>query len=155
LSTTHTIGIAGLKVAAKPDKIKTTLGSCIGVALFDRVEKVGGMAHVILPDSNSGSGDRGKFADTAVEALIQDVVQAGANSKRLIAKIAGGASMFGADDGSGLGRRNAEAVKQRLQEFKIRIAAEDIGGTKGRRMTMDPSTGQVEVMMIGAEASII
>ena len=58
------IGIAAIKVVKAPERVRTVLGSCIGVALYDRISKVGGMAHVILPDSSEGSGDPGKFADT-------------------------------------------------------------------------------------------
>lgn len=91
----YSIGIAGIQVVKAPDTIRTVLGSCIGVAVYDRVAKVGGMAHVILPDSNEGSGDPGKFADTAVDLLVENLVAEGAEKKRVAAKMAGGATMFG------------------------------------------------------------
>ncbi len=152
---THNIGIAEIKVARTPDKLRTVLGSCVGVAIFDRVSKVGGLAHVMLPDSSIGKGDKGKFADTAVDALVEDVAGAGGLRNRFVAKISGGASMFGTKVDKGIGDRNIDAVKDRLKKHAIRLAAEDVGGTKGRRMILDPSNGEVTVQVIGAEPVVI
>lgn len=147
--TIHSIGIAGIKAVKAPDRIRTVLGSCIGIAVFDRAKKIGGMAHVILPDSSEGSGDPGKFADTAVDILIDQVLTEGAEHKHLVAKIAGGAAMFGDDHTLSLGLRNADAVKERLRAHGIRVAAEAVGGKKGRKMVLDPASGDVQVQIIG------
>lgn len=155
MSVIHSIGIADVKVVASPDKIRTVLGSCIGVALFDRVAKVGGMAHVILPSSAHGHGDKGKFADTAVDWLLEDVLKAGCVKGRLKAKITGGASMFGKKVDAGIGERNIQAVKERLSHHSIQLLAEAVGGLKGRKMLLDPATGQVEVSIIGAQPEVI
>ena len=155
MAVTHSIGIAEVRVVKSPEKVRTVLGSCVGVAIFDRVAKIGGLAHVILPSSKMGHGDRGKFADTAVDWLVDDAIQAGCDSKRLTAKITGGASMFGDNVDSGIGEKNVQAVKERLAHHSIRLAAADVGGTKGRKMCLDPSTGQVEVQNIGAEPQLI
>lgn len=152
---THNIGIAEIRIAKCPDKLRTVLGSCVGVAIFDRVSKVGGLAHVMLPDSSIGKGDKGKFADTAVDALVEDVASAGGQPKRLVAKISGGASMFGTNVDKGIGERNIQAVKERLKKHTIRLASEDVGGTKGRRMILDPASGEVTVQIIGAEPVVI
>ena len=80
---------------------------------------------------------------------------AGCDKKRLAAKLAGGASMFGPVTDSGLGERNVVAVKERLRHHAIRVVAEDVGGQKGRRMVLDPGTGEVEVRTIGAEPTVI
>ena len=151
----HSIGIAGLKVVKAPDKIRTVLGSCIGIALYDRVAKIGGMGHVILPDSTEGSGDPGKFADTAVDILIEQLVAAGAERTRITAKLAGGAAMFGSEHTANLGTRNAEAVRTRLLHHAIRIAATAVGGTKGRRILLNPANGVVMVEIIGQAAEEI
>lgn len=155
MATTHTIGIAGIKVVSAPEQVRTVLGSCVGVALFDRVAKIGGLCHVMLPSSSQGHGDRGKFADTAVDWLVDEVLKQGAQEKRLTAKISGGASMFGDQVDNGIGERNVEAVKARLSHHAVRLAAADVGGTKGRRMLLDPATGNVEVQIIGAAPRII
>ena len=145
----HSIGIAAIKVVQQPDRIRTVLGSCVGVALFDSVAGIGGLAHVILPDSQEGSGDPGKFADTAVDLLLEGVLAAGAKKARLVAKIAGGAAMFGGETAASLGRRNAIAVEQRLRERGIQLTGSAVGGTKGRRMMLDPASGDVLVEIIG------
>lgn len=148
--TIHSIGIAGLKVVHAPERIRTVLGSCIGIALYERAAKVGGMAHVILPDSKHGAGESGKFADAAVDQLIDMMIEQGAKKTGIVAKIVGGAAMFGATHGSDLGERNAVAVKERLRRHGVRLAAEAVGGVKGRKMQLDASTGQVQVEIIGA-----
>jgi chemotaxis protein CheD len=155
VTTIHTIGIAGIRVAAAPDRVRTVLGSCIGIALYDRAAKVGGMAHVILPCSQEGSGERGKFADTAVDDLLTQLLAAGGIRGRVQAKIAGGASMFGKPVENGLGDRNAKAVRDRLEHHAIPLVAEDCGGQKGRKITLDPTGGEVEVQIIGQPARVI
>lgn len=145
----HTIGIAGIRVVQAPDSVRTVLGSCVGVAIYDRVAKIGGLSHVILPSSKEGSGDPGKFADTAVEILVEQLVHTGAERKRMAAKLTGGAAMFGPNSNSDLGSRNAGAVQAKLAELSIRIVATDLGGTKGRKMQLDPATGDVKVEIIG------
>ena len=154
-SVRHSVGIAEVKVVAQPDTIQTVLGSCIGIAIYDRVAKIGGLAHVVLPDSKAGKGDRGKFADTAVDWLVDELMGAGCIKARLAAKITGGASMFGPVSNTGIGVRNAEAVKERLGHHSIRLVAEHTGGDKGRKMILNPESGEVQVRFIGAEPIVI
>ena len=151
----HTIGIAGVRIAHAPERIRTVLGSCIGIAIYDRKSGVGGMAHVILPSSAEGAGDRGKFADTATDDLLQMLLSAGADRARLCAKIAGGARMFGKESQSDLGQRNVQAVQERLRHQRIPIVAEDTAGNKGRKITLDPATGNLEVQIIGEQVRVI
>ena len=151
----HTIGIAGLKVVHAPDTVRTVLGSCVGVAIYDRRRGVGAMGHVILPDSAQGTGNPGKFADTAIEMLIEQIVAVGAIRRSLEAKIAGGAAMFGAPSGGHLGKRNIEAVRKKLAECGIPLKGEAVGGGKGRKMFLVPATGEVHVEIIGQAAETI
>ncbi|MFO0839661.1 MAG: chemotaxis protein CheD [Phycisphaerae bacterium] len=155
MSVSHSIGIAGLRVVTQPDTVRTVLGSCVGIALFDRAAHVGGLAHIILPSSAEGAGDRGKFADTAVDWLLDEVVRAGGLRGRIQAKIAGGARMFGPNTTNGLGERNVAAVKERLHHQGVSLVAEDTGGEKGRKMLLDPATGNVEVQFIGQDPRVI
>lgn len=154
-SETHRLGIAGIVVVSRPDAIRTVLGSCIGIALYDRIAGIGGMAHIILPCSDGGNGARGKFADTAVDQLVEDVLRQGGQRNRLESKIAGGASMFGPKVDDSLGDRNAHAVRQRLAHHSIALLAEDVGGTSGRRMVLSPSAGRVEVQIIGEDVKVL
>lgn len=136
MSTTHTIGIAEMLVVKAPDQIRSVLGSCVGVTLVDRGRKIGGMAHVILPDSSEGSGDPGKFADCAVELLLESMLAAGARRGRICAKMAGGAQMFGSASQNGLGERNIDAVKERLKKHLIPI---NVGTTYNAHSNHSPS----------------
>jgi chemotaxis protein CheD len=151
----YSLGIAEIRVVRAPERIRTVLGSCVGVALYDRASGIGGMAHVMLPDSTQGTGQPGKFADTAVELLLEQVTKAGADPGRLRAKIAGGAAMFGEASMGNLGDRNAEAVRTRLQLRGVRVAGSALGGTKGRKMSLDPATGDVVVQIIGQPEEVI
>jgi chemotaxis protein CheD len=129
------------------------LGSCIGVVLVDLQAKVAGMAHVMLPQSAPNStGPPGKFADTALPALVEAVTRLGAQESRLVAKIAGGAQMFGSGSGGGLlkiGERNAEAVAAALGAAGLRLRAGHIGGNSGRTMQVVVGTGLVTVRAVG------
>ena len=110
------------------------LGSCIGLALVDKRTAVAGLAHVVLPAAEGRTGSPGKFADTAVEALIAELVGLGARRIALEAVLVGGASMFKLGGGSGMevGQRNEEAVRAELARVRIPVAAADTGGSRGR-----------------------
>lgn len=156
------VGMAEIQHSSSPDILKTTgLGSCVGVCIYDNFRKIGGMAHVMLPDSKNSRHSTtiiGKFADTAIEELIKRLVNGGANNKNLIAKIAGGAQMFsfaGSSDIMKIGQRNIEAVKENLDKFGIKIAAEDVGGNYGRTIEFDLLTGQLYVRTINQGEKII
>ena len=155
MSDITTIGIAGIGVVKAPDSIRTVLGSCVGIVLYDRKARTGAMGHVILPSSAEGVGDPGKFADTALDLLLEEMVKAGATRQNLSAKIAGGARMFGAASTSGLGDRNVVAVKNCLENRHVPLLAEHCGGGKGRKITLDPSTGALAVQIIGMEPTTI
>jgi len=129
-----------------------SLGSCLGVILYDPVTKVGGVAHIMLPDSSLSKDapmeQPAKFADTAIPLMIREMVKFGANKTRLIAKIVGGASMFepGANESQlYIGERNIEAARQALIKAKIPIFAEDTGKNYGRTVEFDVSSGKVFV----------
>ncbi len=131
------------------------LGSCIGVVLADPRAGVAGMAHVMLPASRpDAAGPPGKFADTAVPALLGEVLRLGAHRARVEATIAGGAQMFGggADGGMlNIGERNAEAVRAALRAAGLRVHAADVGGSAGRSMQVAVAGGTVTVRAVGGD----
>jgi len=112
------------------------LGSCIGIALLDPQARVAGLAHVLLPDPPPGrDGSPGRYASTAVPALLSELLAAGAARERVVAKMAGGASMFrGLSTGAvgAVGERNADAVRRALDHLGIPLVGEDVGGSWGR-----------------------
>jgi chemotaxis protein CheD len=149
------IGMADLGVAKPPDRLRTTgLGSCVGVVLYDPVQKVAGMAHVMLPESSMAKGGEistGKYADTAIPHLIHLMQKEGASTRNMIAKMAGGAQMFaflGSSDTMRIGPRNVEACKQALQAAQIKIVAEDTGGNCGRTIEFDTTNGVLQIRTV-------
>ncbi len=149
------VGMADLKVCPYPKAITTLgLGSCVGIALYDPVTKIGGLAHVMLPDSTQirNNTNRAKFADTGIVDLIKEMERAGASRSRMVAKIAGGAQMFafsGQSDMVRIGARNVEASKLKLKEMGIRLLAEDTGLNYGRTVEFYTETGKFLIKSVG------
>lgn len=147
------VAMADFQIAKAPSQLITTgLGSCVGVALYDAVTKVAGLAHIMLPDSQCGlpSSKQGKFADTAIPALIAKMEETGAQRSRLTAKIAGGAQMFDFPDQveKSVGDRNVEAVETILAQMGIPILARDTRGRRGRTIFFDPNCGSLSVRTV-------
>lgn len=150
------VGMADLNICVSPNGITTLgLGSCVGIAIRDPITKIGGLAHIMLPDSKSirNNSNIPKFADTGIEELVRRVVAKGANRSRLVAKIAGGAQMFSFQGGNSeavrVGERNVEATKKKLAELKIPILAEDTGKNYGRTVIFYPETGDFVIRAVG------
>ncbi|MEA3282042.1 MAG: chemotaxis protein CheD [Euryarchaeota archaeon] len=152
MNETYTIGIGEYRAAHNPCELVTIgLGSCVGIALYDSRAKVGGLSHVMLPDSTQARNTNpGKFADTAIPLTIHDMMDIGARKLRTIAKIAGGAHMFSGIKGNtmNIGERNIAAVKKKLTEEHIKIVAEDLGGSNGRTLRFDLVSGKVLVKTV-------
>lgn len=149
------IGMADLNVCNFPNALTTLgLGSCVGVALYDSKSKIGGMVHVMLPDSTKfqNANNPAKFADTGIALLVEKMTKLGADKKKLTAKIAGGAQMFAFKTGNEMlriGDRNVEAVKEILNNFNIKILAEDTGLNYGRTIEFYTETGKLLVKSVG------
>ena len=149
------VGMADLKTGKAPDTITTLgLGSCIGIALWDSTTKIGGLAHVMLPDSTRirNNTNVAKFADTGITELVRQMERLGVQRKRMVAKIAGGARMFevsGKTSVGNSGEKNALASKAKLRELGIRLVAEDTGLNYGRTVELDCSTGDYIIKAVG------
>ena len=148
------VGMADYKTGRNPNSlISYGLGSCVGIALYDSVNKIGGLAHIMLPDSTQARSaeNPAKFANTALPIMLDDMIKMGANKGRIIAKIAGGAQMFtfaNATDVMRVGERNAEAVRMLLKKMDIRVIADDTGGNYGRTVELRLDTGIYRVRTI-------
>ena len=156
------IGMAELDVCLPPDAITTLgLGSCVGVVLYDPGKKISGMVHVMLPDSTKIKNNENiaKFADTGIEELLRRVLALGATRRSLVAKIAGGATMFTFQGSNSLAgqveKRNSTAAKKKLKELNIPILAEDIGANYGRTVTFYPETGEFHIRAVGKPETVI
>jgi chemotaxis protein CheD len=146
------VGMAQFKVATAPARMMTyALGSCVGIVLHDPVSKIGGLAHVMHPSSKRvpNNTNRAKFVDTAVELMLSRMAKKGALRERIEAKIFGGARMFQQHRASPgvmqIGEENVRAAKDELVRRNIPIIAESTGGTKGRTVFFDVTSGRVTV----------
>lgn len=136
------------------------LGSCVALILYDSVAKVGGLAHVLLPDpSFSRHGDReAKFATTAVPALLREMQAIGADRTRIQARLVGGATMFAEllpPDQPHMGDRNVRATRVALEEHGIALAGEAVGGTWGRTVRFHLADGRVKISSPGRDDVVL
>lgn len=155
------VGIADLKVCRAPDQITTIgLGSCVGIVLYNTLNDTCGLVHIMLPLSTGikNNENRAKFADTGIEDLIHALEHQGVMRQSLIAKIAGGATMFqftGKSDMGSIGDRNVKAVKDVLRAYNIRIVSEDTGADYGRTILFDPVSKKLLIRAAGKAEKII
>lgn len=136
------------------------LGSCVAIMLHDPEVGAGGMAHVLLPSRSLAKdvSNPAKFPESAVPLLIERLCALGAARTRLVAKLAGGASMFAALMSPGtiqMGERNAAAARDALRRNDIPLVAEAVGGERGRSVRFHVRDGRAEVRSVGADAEII
>jgi len=176
------VGIADYAIAQGDSTLVTSgLGSCVGIALVDSDAGVAGLAHAMLPsdsddrasDGDDGAGDdasvvdgapdaasqddtEAKYVDTAVPGLLQSMTEAGADSARVEARIAGGSAMFEftAEKG-GVGERNVAAAETELAARRIPIVARDVGGDYGRSLRLDAATGELTIRRAHGETHVI
>ncbi|MBZ0321576.1 chemotaxis protein CheD [Enterococcus casseliflavus] len=138
------VGISEYKIAQAPTRLITVgLGSCIGTIIYDEASHIGGLSHIMLPDSQSFLNKREikpeKFADLALPAMVAELEQK-IRRPRFQAKIVGGANMFQfqtLNAASNIGQRNIEAVEEVLARLNIPIVAKHVGGSAGRTMIVD------------------
>ncbi len=152
------VGIADIKVSTTPDILRTILGSCVGICMYDNENKTGGMAHIMLPEYRKKSTSKMKYADTAIPILIQKMINAGADKKNLVSKIVGGAKMFDVSDESimnEIGRQNVQKVKEVLHELSIPILGEDVFGGSGRTIDFYLESGEVKIKSMGKEVKVL
>lgn len=156
------VGMADLKICKAPDALTTIgLGSCIGIAIYDPSTKISGLAHIMLPDSTQirNNSNLAKFADTGIQKLYDDMISAGANKSRMVAKIAGGAKMFELSSGNSssinVGERNATASKEKLRQLGVKLVAEDTGLNYGRTVELYSETGEYHIKAVGKELKVL
>jgi chemotaxis protein CheD len=151
MSATHIIGIADCAVSNDPNAVLVTyaLGSCIAVTVHDRVSRVGGMLHLMLPesslDSARGQSNPYMFANTGIPLLFNRAYQYGAEKKRLTVRLVGGAQVM--DEGGifNIGKRNQISARKILWKAGILIHGEETGGSVSRTVRLEVGTGKLWV----------
>jgi chemotaxis protein CheD len=150
------VGMGQIVFGEAPDRLASILGSCVGVTLYHPRTRQAALAHVLLPDSQGRLNDSpGKFADTAIPHMLKLLGQAGVSPGGLVAKLAGGANMFGHNGPLQIGAANGEAVARALAAAGVRVAAKDIGGKQGRRISLNCATGDLVIEISGDEPRVI
>jgi chemotaxis protein CheD len=131
------------------------LGSCIGLALTDDGQRAAALAHIVLPTSadvgGHGSAAVAKFADTAVPALFDEIVNMGVPARRVFATLVGGAQMFATGGSMDIGGRNERAVREALALLNIPVRAAITGGSVGRTMRVYVGHGRITYKEAGGQ----
>ncbi len=130
--------------------VAVALGSCVAIILHDPHSRIGAMAHVLMPNQSMGrlSGEPGRYAPTAVAAMVERMIARGARSPSIVARLVGGASMFISLTPPGtiqMGDRNVVAAREALHRHRIRLIGEAVGGDFGRTAEFDLETGRIVV----------
>jgi chemotaxis protein CheD len=155
------VRVADLNVGGADDVLITVgLGSCVAIVLYDAVARVGGLAHILLPSPalSRDTGNVAKFPQLALPRLLELMAARGANSKRIAARIAGGASMFASLAPAGtiqMGERNVVATRQVLSETGLPLVAEAVGGDFGRTVRLYVADGRLEVSSVAHGTQIL
>jgi len=152
------VGIADIGIDTAPNTLRTILGSCIGICIYDPVVRLGGLSHIMLPSSKNPTVNIKKYADSAIPYMIDEMIKRGADRKRMIAKIAGGSTMFRHTENTlmgDIGKNNIVSTKEILARLNIRIVSEDVGGDYGRTIDFYLETGELKIKTIGKEPKII
>jgi len=149
------VGISDMKVSNKPEDVLITysLGSCIGLVVWDPVALVGGMLHYMLPDASLDAGRADSrpfmFASSGIPRLFKEVYKYGAVKNRIVVKAVGGSQVMDAAEVFNIGKRNYMILRQMLWKNKVMIAKEDIGGSVNRTISLHVGTGKTILKVSG------
>jgi len=153
-STPVNVGIADIKVSRVPQQLRTVLGSCVAICLYDKKKHIAGLAHIMLPEQKSSEANPMKYADSALPILIKEMESVGASSGDLSAKIVGGAEVLKFSKFSTfskIGKTNVEKLREILAKQGIPLIGEDTGGESGRNIVFDPSNGSIQISLLSGE----
>jgi chemotaxis protein CheD len=145
----YTVGISEMRVSNQNDDVIVTysLGSCLGVTIYDPVARIGGMIHCMLPmsklDLQKARSFPCMFVDTGVPLLFNEAYVLGAKKERIIVKVAGCSQILDDKGLFNIGERNYMTLRKLLWKNGILINTEDIGGTESRTIYLELSTGRV------------
>jgi len=154
---TTVVGISDMKVSNNPDEVLITysLGSCLGVVIFDPVAHVAGLLHSMLPlsiiDPHKAKSSPFMFVDTGIPLLFREAYNLGAEKKRIIVKAAGCSSLLDEKGFFKIGERNFTVLRKLLWKNNILIEKQDIGGNHSRTVSIATANGKVIVKTGGKE----
>ncbi len=154
------VGIADMKIARQSGTLITyALGSCIGIALYDPMIKLGALIHIMLPEAGTHDASNVfKFADTGIQETLRKLAVFGGKTVRYQCKIAGGAKMFEMMNTGGIGNigeRNVQSVERVLRAQQIKIIRKDVGANYARTMLLNVADGSVRIRTAGRPEIIL
>jgi chemotaxis protein CheD len=150
------VGVAECRVLHGDGTLVTSgLGSCVAVAVFEPDGHVGGLLHAMLPEAPDGANKPGKYVDSGLQTLIEDLESRGVSRDEVRAKLVGGSSMLDISVGAAVGERNVEAAKRVLDDMDVPLLASETGGDSGRSVAFCPTTGDVTIDSVDAEVLVI
>lgn len=161
METVINVGIGDIKIARSPNLLVARgLGSCIAASMYDPLLRLGGMAHILLPESAifERTENPYKFANMAIPALVTALCRESGNPKRFEVKLAGGARMFSFSSSRkerDIGAQNVERIARILEDMGLLVAAQDLGGRRGRTVSLHTNTGALVVRVFGSEPVVI
>lgn len=144
----HFLYPSNLFAADQETQVKTLLGSCIAVCLYDPVLKIGGINHYMLPLWNGEGLATPKYGNIAIEKLLQKMQELGSAQRNIIAKVFGGAESLESQQSFRIGLRNIELAENMLKKHHIKIAGQSTGGKLGRNIIFNTATGEVMMKYI-------
>ncbi|MDO8453008.1 MAG: chemotaxis protein CheD [Sulfurimonas sp.] len=144
------IHVGEFYIGVRPTEISTILGSCIAVCIYDKVEMIGGMNHYLVPLWNGNGLQSPKYGNIAIHRLVEGMLNVGCSLNNMEAKVFGGANVIDtiAQENMMVGRKNIIIAKEILNEYKIPIVAQDVGGAQGRRILMVSNSGKIMLKYI-------
>jgi len=151
------VGIADMKIGKGPVYLKTVLGSCVGICLYSRRNRIGALAHAMLPRHHQIIQNKFKFADTAIEEMIIQLKNMNVSIHDLEAKLFGGAKIYFSDTSGVLpdiGKMNVEAAEEVLENLRISVVSRDVGGLMGRTIVFNIRNGNVVSKMFSGVEKI-
>jgi chemotaxis protein CheD len=149
------VGIADMGVTndRRAHLITYSLGSCLGITIYDPVARVGGMLHAMLPtfetDVKKARATPPMFVDSGLSVMFRTAYRLGAEKSRIVVKVAGGAELLDQDQLFGIGRRNYQTLKETLERNGVALAASAVGGNVTRTVRLDVATGIVTIHTLG------
>ncbi len=145
------VGMGQIAILSPAGIGRAVLGSCVGLVLYEPQQCFAAMAHIVLPNSEGRRGTPGKFADSALQEMIESLRRHGVSPTKLVAKLAGGANMFDSKGPFQIGQQNVDAICNHLAKGRIPLLGSHVGGTRGRRTTFDCRAGKLLVEVLGAD----
>lgn len=147
------IQVGEFYIGIKPTEVCTILGSCVAVCLYDRLERIGGMNHYLIPLWNGKGLQSPKYGNIAIHRLIEGMVNIGCRIENFEAKVFGGGNVIDtvSQESMMVGRKNIVIAQEVLDEYRIPVTARDVGGAFGRRIMLESQTGRVLLNYIHEE----